>query len=307
MILLRSRKKGLRTQDTMVSPTRRMGVATPVALLLAALALMVMMACTSESSTLGNYRKGRTLHLSVVSLERTPELRYSTCDVLAGSNPPTCDPDGAKRRWSISPTAPGMELVLVRAKVENHTAVNAFINVDRSAAELRDFASASYFPISIPETAWQDFRGEPEALVRINLGECFDGTRALIDVGSSVMWQSEAEDAQLLAFEDSGVAVGPEGRAEIAPGSSLKHTFNQAGTYAYACSGSEGGERQAALQVAVPDTGRNYIDRTTRFLRGSFELPRGHGVDGFLIFEAPVDTEFRDMRWRAGDSITFGF
>ncbi len=268
-----------------------------VALLLAALMLTAWAACTSESSTFGQYRQGRTLHFSVVSLERTPELRYSTID-----------PEGIIRRWSLAPSAEGMELVLVRARVENHTAVSAFINVDRSAAELRDFANATYRPISIPETVWQDFRGEPEALVRMDLGQCFDGTRAFIDVGSSVKWQNESQEAaQHVTFEDAGVAVGPEGRAEIAPRDSLSHTFDQAGTYPYACGGAEAVDWPAEIQVAAPDGGTDFVERATLFLQGSFELPQGHGLDGYLVFEAPAGVEFRDMRWRAGDSITFRF
>ena len=48
-------------------------------------------------------------------------------------------------------------------------------------------------------------------------------------------------------------------------------------------------------------------ERSVLFLQGSFELQRGHGVDGYVVFEAPVGAEFRDMRWRAGDSITIRF
>ena len=306
MIFLRLTRK-LQASNTMAVPIPRKYVAITFAVLLACLAAAALMSCTSESSTLGQYRQGRTLHFSVVSVERTSELRYATCDVLEGSTPPVCDPVGEERQWSISPSAPGLELVLVRAKVENHTAVSAIINVGREAAELRDFANATFFPLPVSETAWQDFRGAEEAVVRINQGDCFDGTRALIDVGSSVRWQSESAENQVVAFEDSSVAVGPEGKVDIAPESSLSYSFGQEGTYGYACSGEDGTERPAALRVAAPVADGDYIDRTTRFLQGSFEMQRGHGVDGFLIFEAPVGTEFRDIRWRAGDSITFDF
>jgi len=276
--------------------------------LLLSLVAAGFMACSSDPSTLGQYRKGRTLPFSVVSVERTQELRYSTCDVLAGSNPPACDPQGAERSWSISPSAPGSELVLVRAKIENHTAVNAILNVGRESAELRDFANTTYFPIAVTDMAWHDFRGMPEAVVRVSMGECFDGTRALVDTGASVRWQSESEQEQTIAFEDSYVAVGAGGvEAVIAPQSSLVQTFDRAGTYAYVCAGEEGKEWPAVIRVAEPGERDDYIDRTTRFMMGSFELPQGHGIDGFLIFEAPAGTEFRDIRWRAGDSILFGF
>ena len=266
------------------------------ACLLLALLPVVLLACTQESSTLGQYRQGRTLHFSVVSLERTQELRYSTID-----------PHGIVRRWSLPASAEGMELVLVRAKVENHTAVSAVLNVDRTAAELRDFSNATYLPLSIPETVWQDFRGEPEALVRMDLGQCFDGTRALIDPGARVKWQNESDEEQHIDFDDPAVSVGPEGRADIAPSGSLTHSFAQSGTYPYVCGSSEGPEWPAEINAAPPIASTDYIERTTHFLQGSFELLQSHGLDGYLVFEVPAGTEFRDMRWRAGDSITFRF
>ena len=47
--------------------------------------------------------------------------------------------------------------------------------------------------------------------------------------------------------------------------------------------------------------------RSVQFLEGSFELLRGHGLDGYMVFEVPAGTEFRDLRWRAGDSVTIRF
>lgn len=257
---------------------------------------VALMACTQESSTFGQYRQGRTLHFSVVSIERTPELRYSTID-----------PEGVIRRWSIAASSEGMELAITRIRVENHTAVSAFINVDRNAAELRDFTNATYFPLSITQAVWQDFRGEPEALVRMDLGQCFDGTRALVDTGTNVRWQSEAEETQFLAFDDPSAAFGPSGEAEIGPGASVSHAFTDAGTYSYKCGTSEAVEWPAEVQVAAPQTGTDYIERSTLFIQGSFEIQQGHGLDGYMVFEVPAGTEFRDMRWRAGDSITFRF
>ena len=287
------RKPAISSHSPSCRYTGPRGIALAAWLFLAILPL-ALLACTQESSVLGQYRKGRTLHFSVVSLERTQELRYATVD-----------PQGVIRRWSISPSAEGMELVLVRAKVENHTAVSAVINVDRTSAELRDFANAKYLPLAITETVWQDFRGEPEALIRMDLGQCFDGTRALIDVGATTRWQSEAEEDQYIAFENAGVSVGPGGRAGIAPGASLTHTFSEAGRYPYVCGEPEGREWPAEIYAMAPTAGTDYVERTTQFIQGSFELLQGHGLDGYLVFEVPEGTEFRDIRWRAGDSILF--
>ena len=261
-----------------------------------ALVLTSLVGCSSEPSTFGQYFQGRTLHVSLVSLERIPELRYSTID-----------PNQVVRRWSLSPSGPGSELVLARLKVENHTAVSAIINVDRTAAELRDFANTSYRPVPVSETVWQDFRGESEALVRLDLGQCFDGARALVDSGTTVQWRSEAEGAQYVAFEDESIAVGPEGRAELAPGDSISHTFDQSGDYPYVCGGPELREWPAEVQVVSLGQESEVEARSVLFLEGSFELQKGHGLDGYIVFEAPAGTEFRDLRWKAGDSITIRF
>ena len=297
----------LQTPNIVATPSPHTRFLPQFLLLLAVLLLAGLLACTSESSSLGQYKKGRTLHFSVVSLERTPELRYSTCDVLEGSNPPVCDPSGRERDWSITPSAEGLELVLVRARVENHTAVSAILHLDRTGAELRDVANAVYRPIAVGDTAWRDFRGQPEALVRMDKGECFDGPRTLLDAGSAVRWQNEDAENQFLAFDNWTLGTSPGERVAVPPGQSLASTFDRSGTYGYKCGNSDGDNFEAALWVADPEVTYDFIERTTTFLYGSFELVQGHGLDGFLIFEAPIGAEFRDVRWRAGDSITFGF
>ena len=248
---------------------------------------------TLESSTYGQYFQGRTLHVSVVSLERVPELRYSTVD-----------PNEVIRRWTLLPSNPGNELVLVRLKVENHTAASATINIHRFAAELRDLSSTTYHPVSIAETAWQDFHGEPETLVRMDRGQCFDGARALIQPGTTVRWQSEADTAQYLAFEDTSIAVGPEGRAELTPGESVSHTFAEPGIYRYVCGDLYGAESSGEVRVMPAADRLDDAMRSVLFLDGVVELLKGHGVDGYLVFEVPAGTKFQDLRWLAGDTIT---
>jgi hypothetical protein len=51
-----------------------------------------------------------------------------------------------------------------------------------------------------------------------------------------------------------------------------------------------------AIDVGVPE-GQG-------FLAGEFELPKGFSIDGWILFEAPRGTEFRHIRWQAGDTIT---
>ena len=245
-----------------------------------------------KSSNLGQYFKGRTLHVSVVSLQRLPELRYSTID-----------PEGVIRHWAILPSDTDSELILARLKVENHTVDRITVNVHRSVAELRDQGGRSHHPVAIAQNAWQDFHGEPEALIRVDQGDCFDGGRALIEPGTTVRWQSLADTAQYIAFEDTRVAIGTKGRAELPPGESVSHVFDEAGTYRYACENRYGRELPAVVRVMPADERAGVARRSVSFLEGDFELLKGYGLDGYLVFEVPAGSEFQALRWRAGDSI----
>ena len=246
-----------------------------------------------SSPNFGQYFKGRTLHLNLVSLERLPELRYSTIN-----------PNGVVRQWALFPADPASELVLARLKVENHTQTSVNINVHGSAAELHDSDDRSHYPVAVAETVWQDFHGEQEALVRVDRGDCFDGGRALIEPGTAVRWQSESDAAQYLAFENASVAIGPGGRAELPPGESVSHTFHEPGTYRYACENRFGRERPGVVQVVPADDRASVSTHSLLFLNGYFELLKGYGLDGYMVFEAPSTTEFSSLRWLAGDSIT---
>ena len=43
------------------------------------------------------------------------------------------------------------------------------------------------------------------------------------------------------------------------------------------------------------------------FLTGAFELQQGFGIDGWMVFEAPMGAKFRQLRWQAGDTVTIPF
>ena len=43
------------------------------------------------------------------------------------------------------------------------------------------------------------------------------------------------------------------------------------------------------------------------FLTGAFELQQGYGIDGWMVFEAPMGSKFRQLRWQAGDTVTIPF
>ena len=92
----------------------------------AALAALWLVACSDTSTSFGRYFKGRTLHVAVMEIKQAPEVRYATID-----------PEEVIRHYRLIPSEEDLELVLVRLKVENHTATSAVITVDQQGAELR--------------------------------------------------------------------------------------------------------------------------------------------------------------------------
>ena len=116
-------------------------------LLLAALALplLALVGCDDVSPALGKYYTGRTLHLSVVAMEREPELIYTL--PTSGEVP---------KYYRIAPAEDDQELLMLRVKVENHKATSAIVDIDQGAAEVRDFFHDKYFPIDVKERPPRD-------------------------------------------------------------------------------------------------------------------------------------------------------
>ena len=203
---------------------------------IAATALLLLgggMACADQSPNIGKYYKGRILHISVADLERTDELRWTTAPRNARS------PD-ASAFYRMTPESDDHELVLVRVKVENHTATNAIVSIDRDAAQLRDFLQGRYRPLDV------NARAAPAGIPESPSDRC-------------------------------NVPVNPE-----RPAVCVEFLWNAS----YEETGSDG--------------------QTNIVLRAQ-ELPRGNGLDGWLVFEAPKDTQFRSFRWSSGDTVTIDF
>ena len=171
--------------------------------------------CSETSPNIGQFFKGRTFHVSVASMDRLPELRYSVAQS-----------DGGFTHLRIAPSDDTMELVVLRVRVQNHTATSAVFTVDKEGAQLRDFDSKSYLPLDVGESARE--------------------------------------------------VAGPSGPKS---------------------------ESRKVLELQSDGT----FGTSRGFIRGAIELQRGTGVDGWMVFEAPKETRFRDFRWRAGDSVTITF
>ncbi len=185
--------------------SRRLMVFLPLLLVLSLALSLSLAACSDVSPAFGRYYKGRVFHLNLVSLERTPELLY-----MHGT-----------KHYRIRPSDENLELVLIRVKVENHSATRAVINIDSQAAEIRDFFRGKYFPINPNERA-----------------------------------------------EEVDAPANPA-------------------------------DERALVFLWNP----TLLDGTSK----AFELEKGTGIDGWMVFEAPKDTEFREFRWRAGDTLSIDF
>jgi hypothetical protein len=166
-------------------------------------------ACSGGSSSFGRFYSGETLVASVITIERAPSLFYLFNDV--NQDAPLVQ---------LNPSQENLELVMVRMKVQNHTATRAIVNMELQAAELRDFFGSRYFSIDVSP---KDLGGKAE---RID------------DMPGNKSW-------------------------------------------------------------SLPDE--------QGFLRDAVELEKNTGLDGWLVFEAPKETRFQELWWRAGDSIKIQF
>ena len=256
-------------------------------------------ACSDASSTLGQYHEGRILLLNVLEMKRSDELRYSTIDT-----------EDVIRKWRIQPSAPGQELLMMRFKLENHVALNTVVVADQQAAVIEGFFQDDYRPISIIGTVFLDQRGQGEGAVTMEAGECTDHARLVVNAGTNVQWTNRGETNSAIQFgpgvlSDLGVEL-----LQIAPGASITHRFDQPGTFNYQCSGDgdgDGSPHPAQILVEAADSVRDNKENNILFLEGSFNLPRDTSIDGWMLFDIPKDTKIKNLRWRAGDSITVRF
>jgi hypothetical protein len=155
-------------------------------LLLAALAvpLLAILGCDDVSPALGKYYTGRTLHLSVVAMEREPELIYT---LPRSGDAPTY--------YRISPTEADQELLMLRVKVENHKATSAIVDIDQGAAEVRDFFHEKYFPIDVKERPEEI--DAPENISEQRVARCpFQHPADLC-----FLWNATYADGETRAFE----------------------------------------------------------------------------------------------------------
>ncbi len=256
----------------------------------------VIAACSDTSSTLGQFHEGRILILNVLEMDRSDELRYSTIDT-----------EDVVRKWRIQPSKEGQELLLMRFRIENHVALNTVLVADQQAAVLEGFFQDEYRPISVTDTVFLDGRGQGDAAVTLEDGECTNHARVVVNAGASVQWTNEGDAESAIQFAP-GVTTGlGNDLIQIAPGGTVSTRFDQPGTFSYQCSGADGDLQPAQILVEEANSVREQRENNILFLEGSFELPKDTSLDGWMIFDVPEGAEIKNLRWRAGDSITVRF
>jgi plastocyanin len=174
--------------------------------------------------------------------------------------------------------------------------------VGQQSAQLRDFVQGTYSPINVSERIYQDMRNQTHVTVRLESGECFDPKRMYISLGTRVSWVNEDKAVQYLDIDGDGQNFTP-----IEPAESFFRDFSTLGDVAYHCSEDGTTGQEAQVSVVNDDDGNQISEKFFEFINGSFALGRGMGIDGWVVFEAPEGTKFRDLRWLAGDSITVTF
>ena len=227
--------------------------------------LSALEACSETSPNIGRYFRGRTLDISIVSVDRALELRYAHIG-----------PDNTIRHYRLTPQAEGSELILVRLKVENHTATSAIVDVDTQAAELRDFFSGKYSPIDVASRV-KDAPDRSVVDLQVDIagpaGQVLPALRKLNGVISAAHTRSQDRDFYILKVRD---------------GENLPEEISQ--------TAASNNWRLVGIQTVG-----------TMFITGPLVLQMDTGVDGWMVFEAPKGTKFRELKWQAGDSLSIEF
>ena len=263
---------------------------------IAALAVLWLVACSDTSTSFGRFHGGRTLNLAVMGIERAPEIRYATIDPL-----------DVIRHYRLIPSEADLELVLVRLKVQNHSATSAKFTMDQDGAVLSDFFRGGYQPVDVSDRTLQDMRGQSSATVHVSGGQCFDPKRLNITPDTAVTW---INDDEVDHFVRLGAVAGQTETAEpesLKPGESFSFTVKEPGEWSYRCGDSELTEGTASILVEEEIGSDTVGEQRFVFITGPFELQNGFGIDGWMVFEAPKGTKFRSIMWRAGDTITIDF
>lgn len=210
--------------------------------LLAAVGLGVLLAAgCGDAGFQAITRPGNTLTITVADMERLSQLRYSVKVH-----------DRVLKHFRFAPSREGSEVVALRIRLINYTAIKTIVTLDEEAALLEDFFGGVYVPVDIGV-----------------VGEVW--TRS----DSGWGWVSNSMAADVPNYgKDEDVPTPP--------------------------GWNDGPVRSIQLQGKKAKAGEG-------FLAGSIEIEQGKSIDGWMVFEAPEGTQFKELRWRAVDSILIPF
>ena len=159
---------------------------TAIPALVISILLVGLTGCQDVSPALGKYYTGRTLHVSVVAMERAPDLVYTLPDA-----------DGGPRYYRLAPSEESLELLMLRLKVENHKATSAIVDIDQSAAEVRDIFHEKYFPIDVKERPEEI--DQPENIDNQRVARCPITDQQPRNL--CFLWNTSYTDGSIRAFE----------------------------------------------------------------------------------------------------------
>ena len=230
--------------------------------------------------------------LNIFEIERSDEIRYS--------NPDT-------QQWRIQPSGDGYELLLMRIRIENHVAMNTVLVADEQAAVIEGFFQDEFRPISVHDTVFLDKRGYSDSSISLDGGRCMDHPRVVVTEMATVQWINSGDTDSFIQFDDGVTTVLVNNLLRIVPGETVSTQFDQPGTFGYQCRADDGDIQLGQVLVEDESSVRVQEEREIEFLEGSFDLPKGFSLDGWMIFDVPEGTEIKSLRWRAGDSITIRF
>lgn len=266
---------------------------------------------------------GDTLIISIEDIQRLQEMRYQGAD---GTH------------YVIAPSTEDNELVAVQVNVQNPEAEPFSLTVGEDTAELRGFgANEAYRALGVTlqnerNVVEVDDSHPSENLFTPLLAGQVDlpGDHSVIgwvlfeapkDLQLREMTWEGGGDAVTLAIEENHFVVVPanEDNDLVALRLNVHNTGGEepvsliVGEETAELWGFESDERYKLLDVtprneqnvAKADGSHPSENLYAPFIRGAIDLPQGHSVIGWVVFEVPKDTQLRELKWEGGGDTVY--
>ena len=266
--------------------------------------------------------KGDTLIISIEDIQRLQEMRYQ-------------DTDGI--HYVIAPSSEDNELLAVQVSVQNPEAEAVSLTVVEDTAELRGFGpNEAYMPLGVTSQTERNVTQVDESHPSENLftpllASQIDlpGDHSVIgwvlfeapkDIPLREMTWEDGGDVVRIAIEKTHFVVTPtsEDNELVALRLNVHNAEEEMvsltlGEETAELWGFESNERYRLLDV-TPRNEMNLVaaegshpseNLYAPFITGSIDLPQGHSVIGWVVFEVPKDTQLREMKWEGGGDTVY--